>query len=417
MPDGSAYRPLTVKYRECYCMTRSFTFQHTIRACYLGLVTESIIGNLVPLLFLIFRARFGLDLTQVMLLTTLNFIVQLAVDLIAAFVVDKLGYRVCTFGGHIFVAVGLCGLGIFPFVLRNAYAGLLLAVFLYAFGGGFIGALISPIMEASPSDNKASAMSLLHSFACWGSVAVIFFSTAFLQIFGENSWRVLCILWALLPICNACLFAKVPLRMLPGEKGNRAFVSLLKTPIFWLFMLMMVVSGASEYSMSQWASAFAESGLHISKLAGDICGPCFFAVMMGFSRIFYGKRGQNIDLLRFILLSAALCVGAYLLTSFSPLPILSLLGCGMVGLSVGILWPGVFSIAVKTLPQGGTALFALLSVGGSLGCTAGSTLVGTVSRNHGDDLHFGLLAAVIFPLLMLFFASYLKRFYHPEKKG
>lgn len=376
------------------------SFRHTIYASYLGYITQAVVNNLAPLLFLIFREEFGFSLGQITLITTINFGVQLLVDLLSARWVDRIGYRVSILAAHLFAVGGLVGMAVFPTVMPTPWTGLLLAVVLYAVGGGVIEVLISPIVEACPADNKAAAMSLLHSFYCWGTVAVVLLSTLFLHVWGKEHWRLLACLWAILPLLNFFYFTQVPIRTLVEEGGGMSIRGLFRNKLFWLFFLLMIMAGASEQAMGQWASAFAESGLKVSKTVGDLAGPCFFYALMGAARAFYGKYGERIDLLRFISGSAWLCVCVYLLAVFAPVPLLSLLGCGLCGLSVGILWPGVFSLASAAIPKGGTAMFALLALSGDVGCSAGPTVVGFVAGACQDNLKAGLLAAVLFPVVM-----------------
>lgn len=384
-------------------------YHQTIYASYLGYITQAIVNNLAPLLFLIFMNQFGFSLRQITAITTINFAIQLIVDFLSAKFIDRIGYRISVVMAHIFAALGLIGMGILPFVVPDPYIGLLIAVLFYAIGGGLIEVLISPIVEACPSDNKATAMSLLHSFYCWGTVAVVGLSTVFLEIAGKDRWRWLTLFWAVLPALNAIWFTRVPIERLTEDGEGMTIGDLVKSKLFWLFVVLMIAAGASEQGMSQWASAFAESGLHVSKFLGDLAGPCFFSILMGLARAFYGKYGERINLLKFIMGSAILCIFAYGLASFSPNPVVALLGCGICGLSVGIMWPGVFSLASERMPKGGTALFALLALGGDVGCSSGPTVVGFVSDLFGGVLQKGLFFAVIFPIIMLLFSMLLKR--------
>ncbi len=388
---------------------KKLSFQHTIYASYLGYITQSIVNNLAPLLFITFMDSFGITLQRITLLVTINFFVQLLVDLVSARFVDRIGYRRCIVAAHIFAAAGLIGMAVLPGLASDPYIGLLAAVVLYAIGGGIIEVLISPIVEACPTDNKASVMSLLHSFYCWGTVAVIVLSTAFFTLFGRDCWRILPCLWAVLPLLNALYFCRVPIATLTGENEGMTIRELFTSGIFWLFVVLMVMAGASEQAMSQWASAFAESGLGVSKTFGDLAGPCLFSVLMGSSRVFYAKFSEKINLLSFIVGSCCLCVAAYLLAALSPSPVLSLVGCGLCGLSVGILWPGVFSLASARCPRGGTAMFAFLALAGDAGCGGGPTLVGMVSGAFGDNLKAGLLAAVAFPVILIICAVICRR--------
>lgn len=384
-------------------------WRHTQYASYLGYITQAVVNNLAPLLFLIFQEVYRIPLEQITLLVTVNFCVQLSVDMLSTRFVDKIGYRPCIVAAHFFAAAGLAGLGVFPRLLPDPFAGLLAAVFLYAIGGGLIEVLVSPIVEACPTENKASVMSLLHSFYCWGSVGVILLSTLFLGAFGKGAWTVLALLWALLPLFNAFWFWRVPIARLTEEGEALPLSKLFSQKLFWIFAALMVAAGACELSMSQWASAFAESGLGVSKTVGDLAGPCFFAVLMGCARVIYAKVGHKLNLLNAQWMCGLLCVVAYLMTALSPIPVLALLGCGLCGFSVGILWPGTFSVAARYLPKGGTAMFALLALFGDLGCTGGPTLVGFVSGIFGGELKMGLLAAVVFPMLLILAVLVCKR--------
>ena len=379
----------------------TLSYQHTIRASYLGYVTQAAVNNLAPLLFLIFQDTFGPPLGKITLLITVNFCTQLLVDLFSARFIDRIGYRAGIVAAHVLCAAGLAGMAALPFLLPDAYAGLLAAAVLYAVGGGIIEVLISPIVEACPTQRKAAAMSLLHSFYCWGSVAVVLLSTGFLALFGKGSWRALCCLWALLPVGNALFFLCVPIASLTGEGGEMGMGRLFSQKLFWLFAVLMVTAGASELAMSQWASTFAEQGLGVSKAAGDLAGPCFFSLLMGSARAIFAKYEAKIDLLTALMGSGVLCVCAYLLAVLAPSPLLSLAGCGLCGLAVGIFWPGVFSLAAARFPRGGTALFALLALAGDLGCSGGPTLVGLVAGAFGDDLRAGLAAAAVFPAVLI----------------
>lgn len=377
-------------------------YQNTMYACFVGYIVQAIVNNFVPLLFLTFESSYGIPLSQITMLITFNFGIQLLVDLLSAKFVDKIGYRVSIVMAHIFAALGLAGLVVLPDLLSNAFAGLLIAVVIYAIGGGLIEVLISPIMESCPSENKEKAMSLLHSFYCWGHVGVVLLSTLFFWFFGIANWKILALLWVIIPVCNGILFCKVPIAPLieEGETGM-SLRELCKNRIFWILMLMMMCAGASEQAVSQWASTFAEQGLGVSKTIGDLAGPMSFAILMGSARAFYGKFGDRIDLDKFMQASSLLCIVSYLCISLSPSPLFSLIGCSLCGLSVGIMWPGTFSKASAALRNGGTAMFALLALAGDVGCSGGPTLVGFVTDLASDDLKKGILAGIIFPILLI----------------
>lgn len=380
---------------------RQLSYRHTIYASYLGYITQAVVNNLVPLLFLVFQDTFGIPLQKITLLITMNFAIQLVVDFLSAKFVDKIGYRPCIVAAHVFAAAGLVGLSVFPYIFSDPFLGLLLSIFLYAIGGGLTEVLISPIVEACPTANKASVMSLLHSFYSWGSVGVIALSTLFLAVFGKASWRILACLWAILPAANAFYFSRVPIAPLVQEGEGLTIRELFSMRIFWIFVILMIASGASEQAMCQWASAFAEQGLGVSKTIGDLAGPCMFSALMGCARVFHAKFSEKFNLLNFIIGSCVLCIAAYLLASLSPSPVLALIGCGLCGLSVGILWPGVFSLASARCRNGGTAMFALLALAGDLGCSGGPTTVGMAASAFGDNLNLGLLFALVFPIVLI----------------
>lgn len=377
-------------------------YNKTIAACFVGYIVQAVVNNFTPLLFLFFQRNYHIPLSQITLLVTFNFGIQLLVDLVSVGFVDKIGYRVSMIAAHVLSAAGLLLLTVLPDIMPSAFAGILIAVMIYAIGGGLLEVLVSPVVEACPSDNKESAMSMLHSFYCWGHAGVVLISTLFFYIAGIDNWKMLAVIWALIPMGNALVFVKVPIAPLmeDGEPGLQ-ITELFKRKVFWILLVMMVCAGASEQAVSQWASTFAENGLGISKTAGDLAGPMAFAVLMGTSRLFYGKYGDRIHLERFMIYSSGLCILAYLGISLFPVPQLSLLSCAVCGLSVGIMWPGTFSKASAALPKGGTAMFALLALGGDIGCSAGPTFAGMVSGALEDDLKMGILAAILFPALLL----------------
>ena len=374
------------------------TYKHTLLAGYVGYITQAIVNNLAPLLFIIFRDSFNIELSKITLLITFNFLIQLGIDAFSSKFVDKIGYRRSIVTAHIFSAVGLILMGVLPFVLSNAFAGLIIAAVIYAIGGGLIEVLISPIVEACPTDNKASAMSLLHSFYCWGSVAVIIVTTLLLNLLGKDKWYIIAIGWALVPIINGFLFAKVPINTLDSNESVSGIRQLAKSKMFWLFMVIMICAGASEQSMSQWASALAESGLGVSKAVGDLAGPCMFSLLMGTARVINSKLSSKINLSGAMICCGVLCAATYLLTALSPSAALSLAGCAICGFSVGIMWPCAFSMASERFKSGSTAMFAFLALGGDLGCMAGPSLVGEIAGASGDNLKTGLLIGIIFPV-------------------
>ena len=383
-------------------MFKRDNYNNTVYACFTGYIVQAIVNNFAPLLFLTFQSELGVSLDRIAMLVTFNFGIQLIIDLLASRYVDKFGYRPCVYAAHILSAIGLIGLAVLPSLTGDPFVGLLIAVLIYAMGGGLLEVLISPIVEACPADHKEARMSLLHSFYCWGHMGVVLISTAFFAIFGIAHWRIMAVIWALVPLANLVFFMSVPIPSLADEPVDGIPVRrLVVMREFWVLMLLMLCAGSCEQAISQWASAFAERGLGVSKTVGDLTGPLFFAFMMGASRVFYSKFSDKISLDRFMVYSALLCLVSYLMASLTQTPVLGLLGCGLCGLSVGVLWPGTYSIAAKSIRGGGTALFALLALAGDLGCAGGPALVGFVSDAAGGALKTGILAAIVFPLLLL----------------
>lgn len=379
-----------------------YSYDSTMRACFTGYIVQAIVNNFAPLLFLTFQRTYHIPLQQITLLVTFNFGIQLLTDLLSVAFVDRMGYRASMVLAHILSALGLICLTVLPERMGHPFAGILISVIVYAVGGGLLEVLVSPVVEACPSTHKEKVMSMLHSFYCWGHVGVVLFSSIFFKLAGIENWKLLAVLWAVIPILNALIFTRVPIApVLPEGEEGMTIVTLFQNRTFWLLFVMMICAGASEQSVSQWASLFAEKGLGISKTAGDLAGPMAFAFLMGASRAFYGNYGEKINLDRFMAVSSVLCILSYLCLVFMPVPVLSLAGCALCGLSVGILWPGTFSRASKALPAGGTALFALLALGGDIGCSGGPTLVGMVSGMCKGNLKAGILAALIFPVLLL----------------
>lgn len=390
------------------------SYEHTIYACYIGYITQAVVNNLVPLLFLTFRKTYGLSLSEITFITTINFLVQLIIDLVSAKFIDRIGYRVAAAMAHVFAATGLIGLAILPEIL--GYKGIMAAVVLYAIGGGLIEVIISPIVEACPTARKEAAMSLLHSFYCWGHVAVVLLSTVFFRAFGISHWRVLVCIWAVIPVINIVYFMMVPIYPIVPDAEPMSISRLVKSKVFWLLFVIMICAGASEQAMSQWSSAFAEAGLNMSKTVGDLAGPCAFALCMGTARALYGKFSYRIPLKKAMSICALLCVGCYLVAVFSGSAVAGMAGCAFTGFSVGIFWPGTFSIAAGILPTGGTAMYALMALGGDIGCSSGPTLVGLVASADGGRLKTGLLTAIIFPILILVGINLMNKRKKPENR-
>lgn len=373
-------------------------YKTTLNASFTGYIVQAIVNNFVPLLFVTFNTGYGIPYTKITFLITFNFLLQLGIDLASAFLLDKIGYRVSAVLAHVFATAGLVSLTVLPELLPDPFTGIVISVILYAAGGGLLEVVVSPIVEACPNDRKDRTMSILHSFYCWGSVGVVALSTLYFALFGTESWKYLALIWAAVPAVNAVVFAKVPLGDLSDDGSAPLPLGvLLKNRTFLLFAVVILCAGASEAAVAQWSSAFAETGLGVSKAVGDLAGPALFAVAMGVVRALYGRYGKDGGLEKLMLISSLLCIVSYLVMTLIPHPAVALAGMTLCGASVGILWPGTYSSAASSVKGGGNAMFALLALAGDIGCTVGPTLVGQVSGLFGDSLRAGILAALIFP--------------------
>ncbi len=382
-------------------MTKTKNYRKTLIACYLGYITQAIATNFAPLLFLTFKNTYSISFEMIALVPLIFYLTQLLVDLVAVKFADIIGYRSCIVASQVVSTAGLILMSFLPDILPNPFIGILISVVLYAIGSGLVEVLLSPIVEACPFENKAGVMSLLHSFYCWGAVGVILGSTLFFAIFGTAHWQILTLIWAVVPLLNIFNFLTCPIERLVNDGEKMRIGQLLRLPLFLLMIVLMICVGASEATMTQWASAFTESALGVSKTVGDLAGPCLFAVFMGLSRVFYGKKSEKLDLTKVMLGCGLLCVVCYLLAALSPIPIIGLIGCALCGLAVGIMWPGTISISSQKCPKGGTAMFAFLALAGDLGAAVGPTIVGGIADTVGGNLKTGLLYAALFPAVMI----------------
>lgn len=393
-------------------MTKQKNYKKTLIACYLGFVTQAISANFAPLLFLTFRSTYGITLEKIAMIPMVFYLTQLFIDLAATKFADKIGYRTCVVASQVLSAVGLASMAFLPELLSVPFLGILISVVLYAVGSGLIEVLVSPIVEACPFEHKDGVMSLLHSFYCWGAMGVVLGSTLFFAVFGIEHWKILTIIWALVPLFNTLNFISCPIERLVEDGKSMRILQLLRLPLFWLIIILMICSSAAETTMAQWSSAFTESALGVSKTVGDLAGPGLFAMFMGISRMMYGKFSEKIDLIKAMIVCGAMCAGCYLLASMSASPILGLIGCALCGLAVGIMWPGSISISSQKCPRGGTAMFAFLALAGDLGATVSPTMAGSLAELAGGNLKTGLLAATVFPVVLILGLLILQRNVH-----
>jgi len=376
------------------------TYRSTVFAGFIGYITQSITINFYPLLFVTFGKQYGLSLSAITSLIVICFCAQLFIDATAWRFSRFFHPRTTVVLAQLFASIGVASLGFLPKILPP-YPALIIAVLLSGLGSGLVEVMVSPIVEACPTKRKSAYMCLLHSFYCWGHVLVVLFSTLYFSLVGIEHWEYLAYLWALIPLCDMILFFFVPIYPTESEEEKEAPRAFMKNKLFWLIFAMMVCSGAAELAMSQWASELAENGLGVSKTVGDLLGPCLFAVFMGASRLIYVKLSQRVSMNRFMMGSCALCILSYVMTALLPNPILALLGCALCGFSVGIMWPGCLSKATALLHTGGVSMFALLALGGDIGCLTGPTLVGFLADGFGGNLRVSLLFSIAFPVLML----------------
>lgn len=382
-------------------MKKTLNYKRTIASSFTAFVVQAVVNNFAPLLFLTFQAQYGIELSKITVLIMANFFIQIFVDLTAVLFIDRIGYRASTVLAHAMCAAGLIFMTILPEILPSAFAGLLISVFCYAVGAGLLDITINPIINSCPSTDSNQLLCLLHSFYCWGSVAAVGISTIVFSIFSTSSWKLMALAWAVLPIVNAISFTRVPIAPIMDENEERLSVKdMLKTKAFWVFMVLILCAGSSEQTVSQWASTFAEKELGLSKTVGDLAGPMLFSILMGIARFSYGKFGDKINLDSMMLISGCVCTASYLLISLTSSPLLGLVGVALCGLSSGILWPGTIGKMSSALHGGGTAMYAILCLGGDIGCSAGPTFVGRMASAFGDDLKKGILCAVVFPALL-----------------
>ncbi len=389
-------------------MCEAISYKSTRMACYRGSIVQGAVNNISPLFFVIFQREFGISYGMISSLILFNFTAQILVDLLCVRFVDRIGYRAAAVMAHVCSTVGLVLLGLLPHALPSPFLGLAAATVISAIGGGMIEVIVSPIVDSLPCEGKALKMSLLHSFYCWGQVAVVLLTTLAVRLLGEGLWWTLPLFWALLPAYNCVAFATVPLLPTLPEEEKRPLKSLLRSRGFILAMVLMLCAGASELAMGQWASLFAEKALGVPKIMGDLLGPCLFAVFMGIGRVAYGIWGSRLNINHALQGTAALCVLCYLGAALLPHPLLSLLCCSLCGFSISLMWPGVLSDTARAYPNGGTPMFGVLAVCGDLGCSLGPAAAGAVSGLvlaggglEQASLKAGMLAAAVFPAVLL----------------
>lgn len=401
----------------------NMNYKKTYIACYLGYITQAIVVNYMPILFVIFNEDYNISLSHLGALALVNFVSQIITDVIAARVIDRIGFRRAAVPAHVLCVAGLVMMGVLPSVMPNAYAGLVIAVIAYSVGGGLIEVVISPIVEALPSEDNSSSMSFLHSFYCWGQLAVVLITTLVIKIFGYGVWKAMSFVWAAIPAFNIYCFMKVPLPE-TREETRVPIKRLLMERGFAIGLILMLCAGAAEQIMAQWASLFAQKGLGVSKVVGDLLGPCLFALFMALGRTWYGVKGEKLDLKKALIGCSVLCILCYGVTVFSRNPLISLISCALTGFTVSLMWPGTLSYNAVCFKNGGAAMFGVMAIFGDMGCSLGVWITGMVSEyaqklsgviSYSQSsgltveqigLKAGILTGIIFPVIM--FAGLLK---------
>lgn len=380
---------------------KKLTYKHTLVACFIAYMVQAIVCNFAPLLFVSWNMEFNISLVELTSVVTVTFFTQIVVDLASARFAEQIGYKVCLVISHLCSTLGFVLLSFLPYVLPNPFVGIMISVVLYSIGSGLLEVLISPVVESCPTDNKAGAMSLLHSFYCWGTVFVIGVSSLFFVVAGRDNWRFLSIAWAAFSLVNGMFFCLVPIKEPKEHKKEQPSTAIFKNRFFYFAIVLMICAGSAELAMSQWASTFAETGLHVSKTVGDLAGPLAFAVLMGIGRVAFGRISVKYSIENYLKFSAILCICSYLLACLSPIPALSLVGCAVCGFSVSAMWPGTISLSTKITKSTSTLMFAMLAVSGDIGCTVGPTLIGWITNSLGHDLKKGLAFSIVFPIIIL----------------
>jgi fucose permease len=389
----------------------------------------ALVTNLPPLLFVLLMDRFSLTFEQVGRLTLINFFTQIIADLAFSRPVDRYGIRPFITSGHFLATLGLVLFAFAPKIFPGQpYWGFMLATVVFSCGGGLLELLLSAIVQAIPSDAKAAAMSLLHSFYAWGFIVVVLLTTAMIALFGRDNWPIIVLLWSILPFLNFFNFMRVPLAPQVSEEHRTSIKTLGKSPYFLMVVLGIALGGAAEVTMSQWTSAYMEAALALPKIVGDLVGLCLFAAFLGTGRALYGKYGKHIDVWYVMLWGSVLATLCYIVAALSPWPLLSLGACALSGLGVSLLWPGSVVNAARRFPFAGASLFALLAAGGDTGAAVGPWLVGVVAdtvpsllkqgsllmrlSSHELGLRSGMLFATIYPLSMVICLLVMRKFSH-----
>ena len=391
------------------------SYKTTRIACYMTNIAQAGVCSFSPLLFVTFRESYGISYTLLGFLVAINFVTQLAIDLIFTFFSHRFSIRKTIRTMPYLTVLGLLIYALFPlFFPDHAYLGLAVGTVIFSCSAGLAEVLISPLVAALPSEDPERDMTRLHSFYAWGLVGIVIFGSVYLKVFGVENWEFLPLILALIPAACAALFALSPIPMpeakdAPKERQNRLFEKGLLLCFVCIFL-----GAAAEGTMTQWVSSYVETALTLPKLIGDILGMALFAVMLGLGRSLYARYGKNI--LRFMLIGMIGSAACYVLAGISKSPVVGLAACAATGFFTSMLWPGSIILVEKKFPQAGVAAYALMAAGGDFGIAVAPQLMGwlvdRVSASSGGQslasrlsllpeqigMRAGLLSAALFPL-------------------
>ena len=406
------------------------SYKSTIAACYIGSFVQAIIVNTTPILFIPLREQFGLTFQQMGLLVLINFISQVGCDILFSNAIDKYGFRRFVVAAHGLAVVGLVLFAASPLLFDRPFAGFVTATIIFSGSGGLLELLLSPIVNAIPTDEKAGAMSVLHSFYSWGQAAVILLTTVLLFVFGRAWWQWIILIWTLVPLFNFFFLMRVPFAPNVPEEQRQGMDKILLKPFFIAALATILCGAAAELCISQWASAYLEEAMRLPKVVGDVGGVCLFAVMMGVGRLFYGMYGKKINVSLMMLIGTVGAAACYITVALSGTAVLSLLACGLCGLCVSLLWPGTLVVASEHYPLAGAWMFAILAAG-DIGASAGPWLMGVVAeqahrlpflsglltQGMSPDqlgLRAAMLVSALFPIIAFFCLRWMRKRTHDD---
>ena len=350
-----------------------------VRCCYLGMFVQAMVINLAPLLFIPLKDQLGLTFEQVGRLILINFMTQMAADLACTGLADRVSSKLLTVLANVTAALGLVWFALGSLSPDHAYAHLMVGTVIFSVGCGLLEVLLSPIINAVPSERKAGAMALLHACYPIGKVAVILITGTTLYLVGAQHWRAIMIAWALVPMLNTVGFLLVKLPALAEPGRRQRLRELIGIPSYVIAVIALGFAGATEVTLAQWTSAFAERGLGFSKVVADVVGFGLFGLGMIAGRLWFGFKGEGHHLHRWLQLGSWSSVLVCLVISLSPWPVVSL-GAGLfAGFFVSMLWPGVVSLAAARFPLAGASMFALLAAGGDAGAGLMPWLLGVLT--------------------------------------